>query len=379
MLLQDVLKVLRGVAPEYLAESWDRVGLQLGDLQWRVDRAMLCIDLTEPVLAEAVAKKANLMVAYHPPIFSDLKRLTTQHWKQRIVLGAAERRIAIYSPHTALDAAPGGVNDWLCSGIGQGRVTPLEPRPKPNSQTYKVVTFIPPGDHAEALRHALAEAGAGQIGHYRECSFAQMGQGTFCGGPDAKPLVGRAGRLERLDELRIEMVCSRDALNRVITTLKAIHPYEEPAFDVYRLIGVPQAESVGQGRRLVLDRPVSVRTLLQRLKKHLGVRHLEASVPVAVAAEGLNPGSITTIHLCAGAGGSILQQTDPPADAYFTGEMRHHDVLDAVEQGRVVVLAGHTQTERPFLPAYRQLILDRGGSAVTWIVSESDRAPEHRV
>ena len=175
------------------------------------------------------------------------------------------------------------------------------------------------------------------------------------------------------------MVCSRDALNRVITALKAIHPYEEPAFDVYRLIEVPQAESVGQGRRLVLDRPVSVRTLLQRLKKHLGVRHLEAAAPVAVAAEGLNPGRITTIHLCAGAGGSILQQADPPADAYFTGEMRHHDVLDAVEQGRVVVLAGHTQTERPFLPAYRQLILDRGGSAVTWIVSESDRAPEHRV
>jgi len=184
--------------------------------------------------------------------------------------------------------------------------------------------------------------------------------------------------LERVDELRVEMVCGGGGLNNVIAALKENHPYEEPAFDVYRLVGPPRADSAGQGRSVILDRPITVRTLLQRLKKHLGVKVLNAAVPLAVAAEGRHPGKITTVHVCAGAGGSILHQPDSPADAYFTGEMRHHDILDALEHGKMIVLAGHTQTERPFLPVYRKRIREHGGEAADWILSEADEAPAGR-
>src|SRR5690606_21819815 len=116
MRLEEVLQTIRPLAPEHLAESWDKVGLQLGHGDWPVRRALLCIDLTEAVLAEAIETEAQLIVAYHPPIFSPLVRLTGDDWKGRIVLACAQRGIAIYSPHTALDAAEDGVNDWLARG-----------------------------------------------------------------------------------------------------------------------------------------------------------------------------------------------------------------------------------------------------------------------
>src|SRR5690606_22385947 len=195
-----------------------------------------------------------------PPIFEPLRTLTTDDARSRTIREAVRRNIAVYSPHTALDAAEGGVNDWLCDGIGKGKRRPIRPAQCKSAQ-FKLVTFVP-HEHADALRSALARAGAGVIGGYTECSFNLAGEGTFRGGAGTSPTVGKAGRFERVPELRIEMVCPQSALAAVVAALRETHPYEEPAFDLYRLELPPADATVGQGRVVELDRPVSAAALV---------------------------------------------------------------------------------------------------------------------
>ncbi|MAE67495.1 MAG: Nif3-like dinuclear metal center hexameric protein [Phycisphaeraceae bacterium] len=366
MRLSSVIEVLEEIAPLSLAEDWDRVGLAVGDPAARVARGMLCIDLTEPVLAEAIERRCNLVVCYHPPIFAPLTQLTTTDFKQRIVLECARRGIALFSPHTALDSAPGGVNDWLCDGLGEGDRRAIEPARGGAESQVKIVTFVPESS-LDAVRDAMAGAGAGVIGDYVRCSFSTAGTGTFQGGAATSPTIGRAGRFERVPETRMEMVCPRARLGEAVRSLVTAHPYETPALDIHPLEPSPEAETppVGQGRRLDLLRPIGVATLVRRIKDHLGVGHVQVAAP---------PGRlrIRSIGLCAGAGGSVV--ADDPADAYFTGEMRHHDVLASVQRGRAVVLVGHTQTERPYLKVLRRR-LQRLAESVDWSVSRVDRPP----
>ena len=366
MKLEKVLEILRKLAPEELAEPWDRIGLQLGDPSWTVHRALLCIDLTPAVLDEAIRLKSNLIVSYHPILFQPLERLTTEDWKQAILLKAARRQIAIYSPHTALDGASGGVNDWLCGAIGKGQVRPIEPRS--SRLNHKVVVFVPE-DHAQRVRNAMSVAGAGQIGNYVACSFQAAGYGTFLGRGDARPVIGQAGRLERVDELRLEMVCPQTALESVVAALRQTHPYEEPAFDIYQLAEAPspQQYQTGQGRSLKLAQPLSVETLIRRVKTCLDVNQIQIAQPSPHR-------QINQVAVCVGAGESVLRR-DRNADAYVTGEMRHHHVLAAAARGILVLLAGHTQTERPYLKIYRKRIRAAGADKVQWRLSRADRPP----
>lgn len=364
MQLTKVLDILRGLAPESLAEDWDKVGLHVGDPAQTVSKAMLCIDLTEPVLDEAIAAGVELIVAYHPPIFSPLSSVTTGDVKSRIIYRAVREGVAIYSPHTALDAAEGGVNDWLAAGLGKGKVRPI--RPTAAAGGYKVVVFVP-HDDADAVRDAMAAAGGGNIGDYSACSFGVAGEGTFRGGDSTNPAVGQRGRFERVSELRMEMVVNRAALAGVVAAMVEAHPYEEPAFDVYRVENAkPQAAATGQGRVVELDEPVTLDALVARIAKRLKVKHLD----VAKAGRG----KVRRVGLCAGAGGSLLADSGD-IDAFFTGEMRHHDVLAAVADGVSVILAGHTQTERPYLATYRKRIAAAGGEGIKWAISRKDQPP----
>lgn len=375
MHLRNTLEILRRLAPERLAEPWDKIGLMVGDPAWNIRRALLCIDLTEAVLDEAIKQRASLIVAYHPPIFSALTALTTLDVKQRIILRAAQRRIAVYSPHTALDAVEDGVNDWLCIGMGKGHRRPIKPViPKEDTKPYKLVVFVP-DDDADRLRSALSDAGAGVIGDYTQCSFGVQGHGTFQGGASTNPQVGQRGRFETVSELRMEMVCPRDCLAQAVAALYRVHPYEEPAFDLYRL-ELPPTEGLrhssvdsrqGQGRVVTLAKPVAPSTLIRRVKSHLEIKQLRVAVP-----EGLK--KIQCVGLCAGAGGSLLEEAGR-VDAFLTGEMRHHDILAAKARGVMILLTGHTQTERPYLPVYRQRILKAGGDGIDWLISSADQPP----
>jgi dinuclear metal center YbgI/SA1388 family protein len=364
----DVIGALQRIAPLHGAAEWDRVGLLVGSAEWEAREILLAVDLTRDVLEEALELGAGVVVAYHPPIFAPLTTVTDATPRGGVVLGAAAARVAVYSPHTALDAVPGGLGDWLAGCVGEGEVSALRPLESlPQSEQCKVVTFCPE-DAADRLRQAMAEAGAGRIGRYTHCSFETAGTGTFLGEAGTHPAVGRAGRLEHLPEVRLEMVCSRDALGDVVGALRGAHPYEEPPIEIYSLQPRPQKRA-GQGRRVVLQEKAALPDLLERIRRHLGAGRLEIG-----AGRGA-PGLYGTIGLCAGAGGSLLEAAvRSGCELFLTGEMRHHDVLAAIEQGCTVVLAGHTATERGYLPVLRRRLLEAlPGAAVT--VSRRDAAP----
>jgi dinuclear metal center YbgI/SA1388 family protein len=347
-----VIQVLESVAPPEYAADWDNVGLLIGSPAWEAPRALLTVDLTWAVLREAIDSDCRMVVAYHPPIFEPMARLTDATPKQRIALEAARNGVAVYSPHTALDAAPGGVNDWLAEGLGRGDVRALQPQSVlPSSEQCKLVTFCP-ADAADRLRSALATVGAGRIGRYELCSFEIPGTGTFYAGEGTSPRVGRRGDLQRVDELRLEMVCPEASLALAVTTLREFHPYEEPPIEIYRLQPRPQ-RNVGAGRRVVLDEQLPLPALAERIKSLLSVD----TVRVAVG-DGA-PRSYRTIGVCAGAGAPLRRAaTEQGCELFLTGEMRHHDVLAAGAEGCTVVLAGHTSTERGYLPVLRGRLLE---------------------
>lgn len=368
MKVEELINGLEQIAPLRYAEAWDQPGLHVGSRSARVRRVMLCIDLTLPVIQEAVEAHADTVIAYHPPIFKPITRLTDEHHKSHVILTAAKNGISVYAPHTALDAAPNGLNDFLADLIGPGRVRPIIPASRNGTHNVKLVTFVPEANE-DRVRNALASIGAGLIGNYEACSFVQRGYGTFRGLPSSNPTVGVAGNLERVPEVRLEMILPHKLLEDAVGLLRAVHPYEEPAFDIIPLEQPPETPSLaGQGRILELKRMMTFAKLIERLKKGLRQPYLKAHRPA-------RKGSIRTIGLCAGAGASLIEPAGD-IDVFFTGELRHHDAIDATEKGIGLVLAGHTNTERCFLPTYRKRILETlPDNPPEILISKADKPP----
>ncbi len=351
MRIPDLTAIMQKIAPLEYAEEWDKVGLLVGGRDREMTGpVLLTIDLTEGVLNEAIAARCSAIIAYHPPIFEPLNRVTDATPRQRVILRAIESSIAIYSPHTALDNVPGGVTDWLCEGLSggePGRIAgdcrALTPHARlPRSQEVKIVTFMQPVD-VENIRNALASGGAGLIGTYHLCSFETPGTGTFIPGSESRPNIGRPGSMERVSEVRLEMVCGKAALPLVMELVRRFHPYDEPAIDVYPLVAQPRRHA-GSGRRLVLDKPTTVADLAHRLKGFLNRERLRYALPGAD-----NP--ITRIGVVPGSGASLSRLArDEGCELFVTGEMKHHEVLGALNAGMALILGNHTSTERGYLP-----------------------------
>lgn len=380
MLVSDLCVAMDRLAPERFAEGWDNVGLLLGDREARVAPCvLLTIDLTDAVVVEAIERGAGAVIAYHPPIFTSVKRLTERSREGRAVLSLARAGAAVYSPHTAIDAAPGGVADWLLEAAcgcreRPGTRRPMTPRTETEpTQRFKLVTFVP-SEHVERVAAALATAGAGVIGGYTNCTFRADGTGTFLGGGATSPAVGSRGVLESVSEIRLEMVCPGARLTAVIESLRASHPYEEPAFDILSREPTP-TPGVGSGRVCDLIQPVDAEVLTDELRGRLGVPSVRLAVP-------RGGGQIARVAVCPGAGGSALAGSGLLRDGtgllFITGEMSHHDVLAALSAGCSIALAGHTNTERGYLPTLAErLRADLEGMGVTAeaLISDRDRWP----
>lgn len=359
MLLRDLLPILDAIAPLRHAEPWDNVGLLAGDPAADIARALVAIDYTQEVAEEARREECELVIAYHPPLFEAVKRLTAESpFYQAIRDG-----IALYSPHTALDVAEGGTNDFLADALGLTERAPLKLTPTKDTH-YKLIAFVPEGDLSR-VSAAVFEAGAGRIGNYASCSFRSPGTGTFLGEEGANPTVGQAGKLEQAPELRVETVVPIGKVDAVVAALRKSHSYEEPAFDLVRL-AAPSA-GVGIGRFGTYKEPVERAEVIERIKKGLGVASLLVSGPTE--------GAISRAAACAGAGGSLIDDAlGKRAELYLTGEVRHHDALKAASRGMTVVCALHSNSERAALSRYRERLL-RDAPDLRVTQSAADRDP----
>ena len=368
-----VLRALRQIAPERLAEAWDNVGLIAGDGAWRCRGVLLAIDTTGAVIDEAAGRRCDLIVSYHPPLFKPVSRLDGGSGEtDALVVRALGERISIYSPHTAFDAADGGANDALAGLCGLTDCRPVAAAAAPGR--CKLVVFVPP-EALDRVANALFDAGAGWIGNYSSCSYRTQGTGTFYGEAGARPVVGQAGRLEQVDEVRIETICDRGRLAEAIGALRSAHPYEEPAFDVYALEPLAEPRR-GQGRIGRPSRPVTLAGLARKLsvalRPHAG--------RVTVATIGRAGTKLRRVMVVVGSAGGFPFEphagVEPlgAGDAVVTGEVRHHDALRYARHGIGVVAVGHWASERPGLMALqRQLAAALPGLPVH--VSRADRDP----
>ena len=336
LLVADVCKALEAIAPLELAAEWDNVGLLIGDRRQQVRKLALTIDLTSPVLAEVLAARVQMVMAYHPIIFKTLRQLTAQ--AAPIAFAAARAGLSVYSMHTALDCATSGANDVLAGLLGLTQAVPLSPSPLNGS--VKVVVFVPPGGLAKVSGAAFG-AGAGRIENYTECSFHSRGEGTFRGQDGSRPAIGRAGLLEHVEELRLELVAPRAKLREVLSAIREAHSYETPAIDVYPMEQL--SVGTGLGRLGRLDSPLSLAALVRRVKERLHVRRVQVA--------GKPAGPIRNVACCAGSCGELVQSAIAAGvQAMVTGEVRHHDALAAAEAGMAVICVGHSNSERPALP-----------------------------
>ncbi|XP_053326537.1 NIF3-like protein 1 [Spea bombifrons] len=341
--LRTVVSRLDAFAPPALAESWDNVGLLVEPSPPHlVHRLLLTNDLTEDVLEEAVGMAADLVLSYHPPIFKALKRVTSGSWKERLVVKALEGRLAVYSPHTAYDALPDGVNDWLGRAVGPCTSVPL-----------RLSSWL---SHPGGFAHVL------EFSH--DPSESPVSRLKSLPGVRLHP---SAVREDGDGAARVRVSCSRDALPQVLAVLT-----EWPrAYSSVELLNLqkPPLLDTGMGRLCTLTESVSIATALERIKAHLDLRHLRLALGRGKTLES----SVSTVAVCAGSGSSILSGV--PADLYLTGEMSHHDVLDVVAEGRSVVLCEHSNSERGFLKELRGKIQEMLEGKVEVVVSQADRDP----
>ena len=359
MELKQVMQVLEEIAPTRYAESWDNVGLLVGDPEQVISRAMLTIDYTAEVADEAREAKCDAIIAYHPPIFDAIKRVTSGS----LVFDAICRGVAIYSPHTALDVADGGTNDTLADALMLVDRLPLKLSEMKQSQ-YKLVIFVPQ-EAVDKISDALFAAGAGRIGNYSSCSFRSPGTGTFFGEEGTNPTVGQAGKLEQASEIRLETVVPISRIDDIVRALKKSHPYQEPAFDLVQLAAPPEGKGIGRVGKLPGD--ATAEMLLNHVKRELEIDHLLVAGDVTR--------TIKKAAVCAGACGNLLNDAiAQKCDLYLTGEMRHHDALKAVKAGMVVACTLHSNSERAVLKRLRD-DLGRRLQGLECRLSQRDRDP----
>lgn len=316
--VRDVAGWLDDRYPPRLSEEWDRVGLSVGDPDAPVSHVLFAVDVTDAVVAQAVEAGAELIVSHHPLLLRGVDAVRADQPKGRVLTALIRAGIAVYTAHTNADSGTDGVAEALASACGLVDLRPL--RAAPDEPLDKVITFVPHSD-AEAVIDALAEAGAGALGDYERCAFTAAGTGSFRPLEGASPTIGTVGETERVPETRVEMVLPRPRRDAVVAALRAAHPYEEPAFDVFEL--APVASGLGLGRIGRLPAPMSADAF---------ARAVAAAVPAT--AGGVKLGGdpdrvVETVAVLGGAGDSMLDAARAAGvDAYVTGDLRHHPAQD---------------------------------------------------
>ena len=344
--LRDVLDALEAAYPPALAESWDAVGLVCGDPDEPVSRVLVAVDPVPETVAEAVDTGAQLLVTHHPLLLRGVHGVPADQPKGRLVHQLVRAGVGLFTAHTNADSADPGVSDALAEALGLRVEGPLQPRAAENLD--KIVTFVPVGEATRQVLDALADAGAGQIGDYSHCAWSTEGTGQFLPHAGANPAIGAVGALEHVAETRLELVLPRRRRRAVIEALRAAHPYEEPAFDLFELAEIPGRR--GLGRVGELPEPESLAAFTERAAAAL------PATAWGVRAAGDPARTVRRVAVCGGAGDSALAAaTAAGVDAYLTADLRHHPAGEHLLAGTLpgrptpaLVDVAHWASEHPW-------------------------------
>jgi dinuclear metal center YbgI/SA1388 family protein len=332
MKLKEIISILEEMAPLAYAEDFDNVGLLTGNQDSEATGVLVCHDALESVIDEAIAKNCNLVVCFHPILFSGLKKITGKNYVERAIIKAIKNDIAIYAVHTALDNHQDGVNKIFCEALGLINTKILIPK---TNFIRKLVTYTVP-ENAEKLRNALFEAGAENIGNYENCSFNSKGIGTYKGNEHSNPEVGERFEFMENEEIKIELTFEKHLENKILKALFKNHLYEEVAYEIYDLQNKNQ--NVGLGMIGELKVPMEEKDFLHLVKNKMqadGIRHSKfLGKPIKKVAVLGGSGSF-----------AIKNAIQAGADAFLTADLKYHQFYEAENQ---LILAdiGHFESER---------------------------------
>ena len=332
MIIKDITSYLEELTPLNYAESFDNVGLLIGNYQTKVTGVLITLDTLENIVDEAIEKKCNLIVSFHPIIFAGLKKITGISYVERVVLKAIKNDIAIYSMHTALDNSFEGVSAKICDVLGLQNKKVLIPQ----QNTIKKLTTYIPIDALEKVRNSLFQAGAGTLGNYSNCSFTTDGKGTFMGNAASNPTLGERNVLQTEKEIQLSITFEKHKEAAILAALFNTHPYEEVAYEITSLHNINQ--KIGIGMVGELPEAVSELEFLNTLKTTMhaaGIRHSKL----------LNK-PIKKVAVLGGSGSfAIPNALKAKADIYVTADVKYHEFYKAENQ-LIIADIGHYESEQ---------------------------------
>jgi dinuclear metal center YbgI/SA1388 family protein len=332
MKIKEILSVLEEMAPLAYAEDFDNVGLLVGNPDTEATGVLVCHDALESVLEEAIAKDCNLVVCFHPILFSGIKKITGKNYVERSIIKAIKNDIAIYAVHTALDNHQEGVNKIFCDALGLTNSKVLIPK---ENFIRKLVTYTI-SENAEKLRNALFDAGAGNIGNYEDCSFSSKGIGTYMGNEHSNPQLGERFEFVQGDEIKIEVTFEKYLETKILKALFSNHAYEEVAYEVYELQNKHQ--NIGLGMIGEFKTPMDEKDFLVFVKdkmKSEGIRH-----------SSFLGQPIKKVAVLGGSGSYAIKNAIlAGADAFLTADLKYHQFYEA-ENRLLLADIGHFESER---------------------------------
>ena len=332
MKIKQILTILEEMAPLAYAEDFDNVGLLVGNQDNEATGVLVCHDALENVIDEAITKNCNLVVCFHPILFSGLKKITGKNYVERAVIKAIKNDIAIYAVHTALDNHKNGVNKILCDALGLNNTKVLVPK---QNFIQKLITYTTP-ENADKVRNALFEAGAGTIGNYDNCSFNSDGFSTYQGNENSNPVIGTKGELTQTDEIKIEVTFEKHLQSKILKALFSNHVYEEVAYEIYELQN--QHQNIGLGMIGSLETPMSETEFLTFVKDKMQCGSIRHSAF-------LNK-NISKVAVLGGSGSyAIKNAIQAGADVYLTADLKYHNFYESENQILIADI-GHFESER---------------------------------
>ena len=340
--VRDVLTALEHIAPSRYALSFDRVGLQVGDPDQKVTKAVVSLDRSLGAVKFAADCEAELLLTHHPLIFDPISSVDTRSHEGRTIVRLLKQGTSFVAAHTNWDAAIGGINDTLAEMFGVKDVVSFGMSAQVSQ--LKLVVFCP-HEAVDKVINAASEAGAGVIGAYTRCAFLETGRGTFVGGADSNPVIGEPGRQETVEETRVEMVLRESQAKAVSRAVQVAHPYEEPVIEFFNLRGT---EEQPLGRIGMLPNPMTLAELATLVDQTLDVRSWTWGAPTT---------RIKKVAFMGGAAGiAWMDAQRAGADVLITGEVKQQHAVEATESGITLIAAGHYQTEHPGCEVLRKRI-----------------------
>ena len=341
MIVKDVTNYLESIAPLQLQESYDNAGLIIGDHLQNVNGVLVCLDVDDNVIEEAIETNSNLIVAHHPLIFSGIKKINTSNLIGKLIFKAISNNICIYAIHTNLDNVLNGVNGKIADLIGLSQRNVLLPK----SNLLKLSVFTPI-EYAENIKNVILKSGAGELGNYSDCSFSSKGIGTFKPNKLAKPFVGKSNELESQPEVKVEVVLPSFLKSKVVSNMINAHPYEEVAYD---LVSLENNSNYGSGIVGELKKEVDEKDFLKQIKKIFNVNSLRHTR--------LLGRPIKRVAICGGSGSFLLENAiNSAADIFITSDFKYHQFFDA-ENKIIVADLGHYESEQYTIELIADLLM----------------------